>query len=65
MGGLLIDRLYSPREVIISDMDTHMAHINHNIELNSGEFGKHMLYLSTFYRICHHMLFVSQLNSKF
>jgi tRNA1(Val) A37 N6-methylase TrmN6 len=37
MGGLLIDKLYSPREVIISDMESHMSHINHNIELNSGE----------------------------
>ena len=38
MGGLLIDKLYSPREVIISDMESHMKHINHNIALNSGEF---------------------------
>lgn len=37
MGGLLIDKLYSPREVIISDMESHMSHINHNIKLNSGE----------------------------
>jgi hypothetical protein len=36
MAGLLIDKLYCPSEVVISDMESHMAHIQHNIGLNSG-----------------------------
>lgn len=40
MGGLLIDKLYNPREMIITDMETHMSHINHNIKLNSGKILK-------------------------
>jgi hypothetical protein len=36
MAGLLIDKLYHPAEIVISDMESHMAHIQHNIDLNSG-----------------------------
>ena len=36
MAGLLIDKLYDPSELMITDMESHMAHINHNIGLNSG-----------------------------
>ena len=38
MGGLLIDKLYNPSEMIITDMETHMDHINHNIKLNKGKY---------------------------
>jgi hypothetical protein len=34
MAGLLIDRLYDPKEIVISDMESHMDHIKHNIGLN-------------------------------
>lgn len=36
MAGLLVDKLYQPSEIVISDMESHMAHIQHNICLNSG-----------------------------
>ena len=38
MAGLLVDKLYNPSGVLITDMETHMSHINHNIELNAGQF---------------------------
>ena len=38
MAGLLVDKLYNPSGVVITDMETHMSHINHNIELNAGQF---------------------------
>ena len=36
MAGLLVDKLYDPSEMIISDMESHMSHILHNIKLNTG-----------------------------
>ena len=37
MAGLLVDKLYNPSAVVITDMESHMSHINHNIELNAGQ----------------------------
>lgn len=36
MGGLLIDKIFDPLEVVITDMESHMDHIRHNILLNPG-----------------------------
>ena len=52
MAGLLVDKLYNPSGVLITDMETHMSHINHNIELNAGQF------VQTFFYRC--MLWVQQ-----
>ena len=52
MAGLLVDKLYNPSAVVITDMESHMSHINHNIELNAGQF------VQTFFYRC--MLWVQQ-----
>ena len=36
MAGLLVDLLYQPTEIVITDLQSHIDHIQHNINLNSG-----------------------------
>mmetsp|Transcript_1939 Transcript_1939/g.3081 ORF Transcript_1939/g.3081 Transcript_1939/m.3081 type:complete len:214 (+) Transcript_1939:71-712(+) len=33
--GILVDKLYNPSEVVITDLEDHMSHIKHNTSLNS------------------------------
>ena len=46
MAGLLVDKLYNPSAVVITDMESHMSHINHNIELNAGQYVRMLFYRS-------------------
>jgi methylase of polypeptide subunit release factors len=34
LAGILVDRLFDPAEVVITDMDSHVHHIQHNIDIN-------------------------------
>ena len=37
MAGLLVDKMYQPSEIVITDLQSHIDHIQHNISLNTGE----------------------------
>jgi methylase of polypeptide subunit release factors len=36
LAGILVEKLFEPSEVVITDIDSHVEHIQYNISLNSS-----------------------------
>jgi predicted nicotinamide N-methyase len=36
LGGIIVDKLYAPAEVFVTDLLSHVDHMDHNLKLNSA-----------------------------